>query len=272
MKQTVISLILLVTVLFGCVEIPNPGSIATDVRYVNRTQFAISGNPMVIGEFNLSTSTLPVSFNILEIKEANGGSIDALSETIPVMVYTEKIIGDETEEELALKSATIEMPALSIDEFTGQITVRKGNSIPVGVYSFDIEITNTSGSKVLEDAIIIEFKEYEVSSYASSMAKEPIIERVADSPNQILFVGYINDTPLHGNMIDFTEDRESGFEGIFVNDSQNGELWSVTFPVVPSTTTCNWKMIDEEGVITYDGASFDFTIGRPGSYVVRIYK
>ena len=138
----------------------------------------------------------------------------------------------------------------------------------MGEYHFDIEVSNTSGSMILQDAIIIEFKEYEVISYSRGMAQEPVIERVGDSPHQILFQGYLNGQQLHGNMIDFTFNRELGFKGTFRNDTPEGEVWDVNYPVYPSNTYCTWKIIskDEDGTetVTYVSENFNFILGRMG--------
>lgn len=259
----------------GCVEVPSEGSIAPDINYRNRKQYAISGLEQYIGDFNFSTSTLPIYFEIVNIRETNGGGISKLKEELPVIRYKEPIVGGETPEELQLKTELVTQPAVTINSNTGKIEVLEGNTIPAGEYRFDIQVTNTSGSTLLTDAIIIEFKEFEVTSWAPGMAKEPVIERIADSPNQILFVGYLNGEKLHGNRIDFTTERSAGFKGTFVNDTEEGEIWNVNFPVKNSNTFCTWKVVEEvdgEEQVSYLTENFNFVLGLPGSYVIRLYK
>ena len=278
MKQALKNIALILTAsifLFGCVEIPEPGSIAADIGYKNAKQYTISGMEEAIGDFEESSSTLPLSFEIVGVTEVNGQDTSALNELISVVQYKEPIDGDESEEELLLKTDTVQLPALSINETTGQIETQEGNKIPAGEYHFDIKISNTSGSVVIEEALIVVFEEYEVESYSSGMAQEPEIERIADSPNQILFVGYLDGTALSGNMIDFTVNRYQGFEGTFVNDTDEGEIWDVDFPVKTSDTYCTWKIVEDvEGVesVSYESENFSFVLGLPGSYVIRLYK
>lgn len=260
---------------FGCVEIPEPGSIAADIGYKNAKQYTISGMEVSIGDFEESSSTLPLTFEIVGVTEANGQDTSALNEMISVIKYTEPIDGNETEAELLLKTDTVQLPALAINEYTGKIETQEGNHIPGGEYRFDIKVSNTSGSVVLEDALIIIFEEYDVESYSTGMAQEPEIERVADSPNQILFVGYLDGTPLAGDRIDFTVNRSDGFKGTFVNDTDEGEIWNVDFPVKTSDTYCTWKIIGEvDGIetVSYESENFSFVLGLPGSYVIRLYK
>lgn len=268
--------IIMVYTLSSCVEIPQEGSIAPDVKYRNRKQIAISGTGQTIGDFEYSTSTLPMKFAIKKISETNNGDISSFSQEIPVVRYIAPIVGNETEKELRLKTDTVFLPALAINEHTGQIEIQEGNNIPVGEYHFDIEVSNTSGSMILQDAIIIEFKEYEVISYSRGMAQEPVIERVGDSPHQILFQGYLNGQQLHGNMIDFTFNREFGFKGTFRNDTPEGEVWDVNYPVYPSNTYCTWKIVskDEDGTetVTYVSENFNFILGRMGNYVIKLFK
>ncbi|WP_188505153.1 DUF5007 domain-containing protein [Parapedobacter pyrenivorans] len=259
----------------SCVDIPKEGSLAPDINYRNRKQQAIAGLAQSIGDFQVSTSTLPLYFEIVNITEANGNDVSALQQEIPVIRYTKPVVGDETAEELKLKSDTVRIPAVAINQHTGRLEIQEGNGIRAGEYHFDIQVSNSSGTRLLKDALVIEFAEYELKSWSGSMAKAPEIERVGDAPNQILFVGHLDGMPLHGNRIDFTESRALGFKGTFVDDTQQGEIWNVGFPVKEATTYCNWKITTNEsgvGASTYENAEFNFVLGRPGSYIIRLYK
>lgn len=261
--------------LAGCVEIPGEGSIAPDINYKNRKQYAISGLEQYIGDFSFSSTTLPLYFEIVEIRETTGGDISALQETLPVVRYKEAVDGRETPAELELKTEIVQHPAVSINSTTGKIEVLEGNRIPAGEYRFDIQVRNTSGSRILKDALIIEFKEFEVSTWSTGMAREPEIIRLGESPHQIRFEGYLNGEKLHGNRIDFTTERSLGFKGTFVDDTEEGEIWSVDFPVKNANTYCNWKVIQEvdgQEQVSYLTENFDFVLGIPGSYVIRLYK
>ncbi len=258
----------------GCVDIPKEGSLAPDINYRNRKQNAVSGLSQSIGDFQVSTSTLPLYFEIVNIREADGGDVAALTREIPVTRYTRPISGDETAAELALKTELVDVPAVTINQHTGRIEVQEGNNILAGVYHFDIKVSNASGSRELKDALIIEFSEFEVKSW-SGMAKAPEIERVGDAPNQVRFVGYLDGEPLHGNRIDFTQNRALGFKGTFVDDTEQGEIWSVSYPVKESNTYCNWKVMQGGGgatQVSYVNGNFNFVLGRAGNYIIRLYK
>lgn len=258
----------------GCTDIPKEGSIAPDINYRNRKQQATSGLAQSIGDFQVSTSTLPLYFKIANITETNGNDVSALLQEIPVIRYTKPIVGDETAEELALKTDTAQVAAVTINQHTGRLEILEGNNILAGEYHFDIEVSNSSGTRLLKDALVVEFAEYELKSW-SGMTKAPEIERVGDTPNQVLFIGHLDGVPLHGNRIDFTRDRALGFKGTFVDDTEQGEVWDVRFPVKESTTYCNWKITTDNGgteTNTYENAAFNFVLGRPGSYVIRLYK
>ncbi|MBX3252699.1 MAG: DUF5007 domain-containing protein [Chitinophagaceae bacterium] len=264
------------TLLMGaCTKIPQEGSIAPDINYKNRKQYAVSGLQLNIGDFNPSTSTLPLKFEIIDIRELKGSAVSALTNELPVVRYKEAIVGNESPEELLLKSDTVMVPAVRINEYTGKLEIQEGNLIPAGEYHFDIQVSNQSGSRVLTDALVVEFKEFDVTAWSSGMAKQPEIERVGDTPHQIRFVGYADGQPLSGDYIDFTKDRSAGFKGTFVNDTEDGEIWSVKFPVKESDTYCTWKTVNiVNGVeeVSYDSYNFKFVLGIPGSYVVRLYK
>lgn len=259
----------------GCTEVPSLGSIAPDVRYKNRKQYAISGMEQNIGDFLSSSSTLPLNFEIVNVWETNGREVTSFNEDIPVISYNASVVGGESEDELRLKTDTVMKPAVSLNPFTGKLEILEGNRIPAGEYHFDIRVSNTSGSTLLQDAIVVEFKEYEMTSWSTGMAKAPEIERVADAPNQILFVAHLNGVPLPGDRIDFTTNRASGFKGTFVNDTPEGEIWKASFPVKSADTYCSWQIIDEVGGVTstsYVTENMNFVLGRPGSYVIKIFK
>lgn len=259
----------------ACTKIPQEGSIAPDINYKNRKQYAISGLQLNIGDFQPSTSTLPLKFEIVEIREPGGKPVSALTDEIPVVRYKEAIVGNESAAELALKTDTVLVPALSINENTGVLEIQEGNKIPAGEYHFDIKVSNRSGSKLLTDALVVEFKEWDVLAWSPDMAKQPEIERVGDAPNQIRFVAYLDGQQLPGDYIDFTKDRAAGFKGTFVDDTDDGEIWSVKFPVKEADTYATWKIVTNVGgvdQVSYESYNFNFVIGIPGSYVVRLYK
>lgn len=256
----------------ACTKIPPEGSIAPDISYKNRKQYAVSGLSQNIGDFQATTSTLPLKFEIASVRDLKGQSVTAMSDKIPVVRYKEPLVGNETPAELLLKSDTVMIPAVAINQYTGKLEIQEGNRIPAGEYHFDIRVSNQSGSRVLEDALVIEFKEFEVKSWSSGMARKPEIVRVGDAPNQIRFVGYLNDVALPGDYIDFTKNRSAGFKGKFVNDTDDGEIWSVGFPVKESDTYCTWKIVDNTQTVSYLAYNFNFVIGLPGSYVIRLYK
>jgi hypothetical protein len=262
------------TLLTGaCKKVPMEGSLAPDISYKNRKQYAVSGLQQNIGNFQVSTSTLPLGFEIVEIRELTGKKTTALSEKIPVLRYKEPLVGNETPEELKLKTDTVMTPAVSVNPFTGTVEILEGNKIPAGEYHFDIRVSNTSGGRILKDALVIEFKEFEVKTFSTTMAKAPVIERVGDTPNQIKFVGYQNNVPLAGDQIDFTRERSAGFKGTFVNDANDGEIWQVKFPVKESNTYCTWRVVNATtGAVSYVSENFNFVIGLPGNYVIRLYK
>ncbi len=259
----------------ACTKIPAEGSIAPDIIYKNRKQYAISGLQMNIGEFQPSTSTLPLKFEVVDVREPGGKNVSALSDEIPVIRYKEAVVGNESAEELALKIDTVMVPAVRINENTGILEIQEGNRIPAGEYHFDIQVSNQSGAKLLKDALVVEFKETDILSFSSEMARQPEIEKVGDAPNQIRFVAYLNGQPLPGDFIDFTRDRASGFKGTFEDDTEDGEIWKVNFPVKQADTYATWKIVTEvDGVehVSYESHNFNFVIGIPGSYVIRLYK
>src|SRR5690606_40705654 len=127
--------------------------------YKNRKQYAISGMQQNIGDFLSSTSTLPLNFEIVNIRETNGKDVAAFDEQIPVLEFKSPIVGGETEEELRLKTDTVMKPAVSVNPFTGNIEILEGNNILAGEYHFHITVFNKSRTRLYKYAMFVESQE-----------------------------------------------------------------------------------------------------------------
>ncbi len=247
----------------GCDQSDTEGTLSVDIKYKDKKQTIVTGLGDELGEFLPSKSSLPIRFEIVGVRAENGSSTAALEEMVEVPVYSSEITGNETPEALALKTNIVLLPAVSISEYTGELVVREGNAILADKYHFDIKVTNVSGSAILEDALILEVKDFDVLSFSDFQGGAPVIEKVADSPNQILFTAFEEGVQIPSDSIDFVAERARGFKGIFVDDTAEGELWKVDFPVRPADTYV---------YLHGDQRYINFALGRPGSYKITFYK
>lgn len=248
----------------GCEESETQGTLSVDIKYKDKKQTIVTSLGDELGEFLTSKSSLPIRFEIAGVTAENGSSTEALFEEVQVPTFTQAINGNESSEALALKTTLVDKPAVSIGEFTGEIIVREGNNIPADLYHLDIKVTNVSGSAIIEDALILEVKDFDIIGFSDFQSGVPVIERVGDSPNQILFTAFDeNNVVIPSTAIDFVGERAKGFKGIFVDDTADGELWEVDFPVRPADT---FVFLNE------DERFINFALGKPGNYKITFYK
>ncbi|MEQ9289070.1 MAG: DUF5007 domain-containing protein [Cyclobacteriaceae bacterium] len=265
MKNIVYTLLAFCTLgIWGCEDSVTEGTLSVDIKYKDKKQTIVTSLGDELGEFLTSKSSLPIKFEIAGVAAENGSSTEPLFAMIEVPIFTQEVTGNETSEALALKTKRVSMPAVSIGEYTGKLIVREGNSIAADKYHFDIKVTNVSGSAILDDALILEVKDFDIIGFSDFQSGVPVIERIADSPNQILFTAYDEDAAvIPAESIDFVARRDRGFKGIFVDDTNNGELWQVDFPVRPADT---YVYLNE------DERYINFALGKPGSYKITFYK
>ena len=265
MKKIIIVLIAFCSLgIWSCQEADTEGTLSVDIKYLDKKQTIVTGLGDELGEFLTSKSSLPIRFEIVNVVSENGNSTEALFEEVKVPIIKQELNGNESAEALALKTDTVLLPAVSIEEFTGRLKVRERNNLISDKYHFDIKVSNVSGSTILEDALILEVKDFDIISFSEFESGVPVIERVADTPNQILFTAFDETgAPIPAESIDFVTDRASGFKGIFVDDTPEGELHNVSFPVLPASTTVT---------LSGDNRFINFALGKPGSYKITFYK
>lgn len=247
----------------ACEQDDSSGTLSVDIKYLDKKQTTVTGLGDRLGTFLPSKSSLPIKFEIVNVTAENGSSTESIFELIDVPIFTRSINGNETPAELALKIDTVKQSAVGIEEFTGVLNVREGNQIIADKYHFDIKVSNVSGSAILKDALILEVKDFEIFGFSDFQGGAPVIERIADSPNQILFTAFDEGIVIPSDSIDFVAQRARGFEGVFVDDMPDGELWSVNFPVRRSDTFVYLKG---------DQRYIDFALGKPGSYKITFFK
>ena len=263
-RMKLILLIICVVCVFGCEESETEGTLSVDIKYKDKKQTIVTGLGNALGEFLTSKSSLPIRFEIENVVSENGTNTETLFELVKAPIIIQALNGDETPTALKLKSDTVMMPSVSIEEFTGKLIVREGNNLLADKYHFDVRVTNVSGSLVLEDALILEVKDFDVLDFNNFITGVPVIERLGDTPHQILFTAFNENAEIiPAESIDFIGERDAGFRGIFVDDTADGELWNVNFPVKPASTYV--YLNDEQRFI-------NFALGKPGNYKITFYK
>ena len=180
-----------------------------------------------------NNSTLPLTYEILDIKDQDGISIKDLADVkYPVKVWKKAYTGEETSiEEIESKRITEYRPAIDIQKKSGDIvfwnTLSKLNlqTAPYDGYTMDIAIGNTGGRKIQKGIKLIPYKEraYEPSQYdvSSGLASSAFLRP------SILFNVYgentgnpVNDVRVYINK-DYKNTKEGSTLTFSVVDSLN---------------------------------------------------
>lgn len=146
-----------------------------DTRFTQIVYQPLLGRDMLMdNNFNPANSSRPFTMKILNLKRSDGSEATELMEKFPVKVWTKAYLGNEsTLEEIKNKRAIEYWPLFSIREHSGAFIMRaKANSSFIKVapdtgYTFDVEVSNSGGSKIFYDFKLMPQRErpYEPSNY-----------------------------------------------------------------------------------------------------------
>lgn len=159
-KYILLSLLALAAAV-SCKKIP-VGYISDQIRYVNDTFRVPRGTNYKADPkaFELDGSNYPISVKLLEVRDlATGKPTTVFSEEKEVWIWTALFNPDtDTTVELLNKKREMKMvPPLELVEKSGQLIFNEGSiNIPVGNYSFDVQVSNGSGTKVFKDISVIQ--------------------------------------------------------------------------------------------------------------------
>ncbi|PSL46253.1 uncharacterized protein DUF5007 [Chitinophaga niastensis] len=172
----------------ACVKVPaDVDFISPKASYSQTTFEPVLGRTTLLPDdptaniFNADNSTSPLTFKILHMRGASTGeAVDIFNKTFPVQVWKEAYTGLETTREEVEKKRTIEQHHLfEVREHSGQFVMWRPmdlqylNAIkmqPDPGYKFDVEVSNSGGSKIIRD---MELKPMRPQPYAPS-AIDPV--------------------------------------------------------------------------------------------------
>lgn len=156
--------VVLLSAAISCKKVP-VGYISDQIRYVNDTFRVIRGtnwnsDPKA---FELDGSNYPISVKMLEIRDlATGKAVDYFDKPNEVFVWTALFDpnSDTTVALLNKKRKMESVPPLKLLEKSGQLIFNEGTQkIPPGNYTFDVGVTNGSGSKTFRNISVIQLYE-----------------------------------------------------------------------------------------------------------------
>lgn len=159
-----IAVLLGILALPACKKIP-VGYISDQIRYVSDTFRVPRGTNYSTDPkgFELDGSSYPIEVKLLEIRDmATGKPTNVFSENHEAYLWNALFDPntDTTVELLNKKRKKESMPPLRLVEKSGQLMFNEGSiNIPVGNYTFDINVTNGSGQKTFKDIGVIQIQD-----------------------------------------------------------------------------------------------------------------
>ncbi|TJZ62802.1 DUF5007 domain-containing protein [Sphingobacterium olei] len=153
-----LGLILTTFVLSACAKVED-GYISDYISYNLRTLEAVQGQVNYTGALVLDGSTAPVKVKLLSIRDKNTGrEASEFLADYEVPTYIAEITSeDNTLERLMEKIAIDKMPAIMVNEIGGRVGLtRATTNIETGLYTIDVEVTNSRGTRVINNALDIQ--------------------------------------------------------------------------------------------------------------------
>lgn len=120
------------------------------------------------GAFNADASTLPLTFEIINVRDGNGAPSTDLSQVLPTLVWTSAYTGlEQSIAEIEAKRKLEDHPVFEVRKSgdfilwpaatNAMLPNFQGGAIPG--YLFDVRISNSGGSRVLKDIALKPFRE-----------------------------------------------------------------------------------------------------------------
>ncbi len=155
-------------VLNSCIKVPaDVDFLSSQAAYTKTVYEPVLGRTTLFPEdqatvlFNADNSTLPLTFRIMNFRDAREQAATIFDKTFPVQVWKEAYNGDEKTREEVERKRTIEQHKLfEVREHSGQFvmwtptTPEYLNAVkmqPDDGYVFDVEVSNSGGSKMIRN-------------------------------------------------------------------------------------------------------------------------
>lgn len=156
MKRTIIKGVAVVlamsAIVIACKKVPD-GFISPNIRYEETPILVPQGIVKVSSALTLDGSAMPIKVKLLHIYDRTTGKIvdDIFNKKYPIKVWTglydPKI--DNTLEKINAKRKDSLVLPISINQYSGQLEANIATlNLPLGEYEFDLEVSNSAGSKV----------------------------------------------------------------------------------------------------------------------------
>lgn len=142
-------------------------SLGADSQFTQTVYQPVLGRTTVFaGNFNIGSSSMPLSFKILNMRRFNGEAAPELKDYFPVKVWKQAYDGTETSlAQIEAKRVTENHQLFEIRERSGQFVMwpeANSNFVkaqPDSGYVFDVEVSNSGGRRYFQNFVLRPFKE-----------------------------------------------------------------------------------------------------------------
>jgi len=131
------------------------GYLSSDLYYIENPLIAARGANTVSGALQVNGSTTPLYVEVVKAVDASGNRVDSVLATKGSFPGFSDAISasDSTLDLLNKKIVQVTAPAVSVNPMGGRIQVSPASkAIPMGTYTIDIRVSNSSGSVTLAGA------------------------------------------------------------------------------------------------------------------------
>ncbi|MGK9118078.1 DUF5007 domain-containing protein [Olivibacter jilunii] len=157
-KIILISSVLLLTVLVSCKKI-EPGFLSEGIRYKDNTILCKRGMTLTLSDrINADGSTPPYTFKMLNLrnKETGQPAPEEFYKNYELLVFKSGMVfnaeTDTTVDLLNAKREVVNKPPMEFNTNSGQLAFNRASSnLPLGDYVFDVEMTNSKGTRLYEN-------------------------------------------------------------------------------------------------------------------------
>ncbi|WP_134091162.1 DUF5007 domain-containing protein [Olivibacter sp. XZL3] len=198
---------IVIFIFHGCKKVPN-GYLSDIIRYTEYPITVEKGRTKVSTPLLLEGSSQPLRVKLLHVYDQKTGALvdDLFMEEYPIKkwvgLYDPSV--DTTLELIAAKQKDTVMTAITVNERSGQLEANVNTlELPVGEYLFDLEISNSTGSRVFEKIgrfDLVDAPFYEIPAVRSTVAMKVgeesttktlpagtiAVERINDHENRII--------------------------------------------------------------------------------------
>lgn len=161
--------LLLMIVTSGCEKnLPDDReSLGLDTRFTQTVYAPVLGrNTLFSNNFFVGSSSLPLTFKIINMRTREGAVAPELTQNTPVQIWTQPYLGDEKSiAEIEAKRKFENRPLFEIREHSGQFlmwstaTSNVLRTQPDSGYVFDVEVSNSGGRRYFRDFKLMPLKE-----------------------------------------------------------------------------------------------------------------